>query len=44
MLGNNLLPVTLGNILGGVVLVALIYWTVYHKRENGVDTSKTNLT
>ncbi|MCX7838864.1 MAG: formate transporter FocA [Anaerolineae bacterium] len=26
---NNLLPVTLGNILGGSVLVGLVYWFVY---------------
>jgi formate transporter FocA len=26
---NNLLPVTLGNILGGAVLVGLVYWFVY---------------
>ena len=29
---NNLLPVTLGNIVGGVVFVAGIYWWVYLKR------------
>jgi len=26
---NNLLPVTIGNVLGGVGLVALMYWFVY---------------
>ena len=26
---NNLVPVTLGNIVGGSVLVALVYWAVY---------------
>lgn len=26
---NNLLPVTLGNIVGGAVLVGLVYWFVY---------------
>lgn len=26
---NNLLPVTIGNIIGGAVLVALVYWFVY---------------
>ena len=26
---KNLLPVTLGNIIGGAVLVALVYWFVY---------------
>lgn len=25
----NLLPVTLGNVLGGVVLVGLTYWFIY---------------
>lgn len=27
--GNNLLPVTLGNILGGAVLVGAVYWCIY---------------
>lgn len=26
---NNLIPVTIGNIIGGVVVVSLVYWTVY---------------
>ncbi|MCJ7583541.1 MAG: formate/nitrite transporter family protein [Anaerolineales bacterium] len=26
---NNLLPVTIGNIIGGAVLVAIVYWFVY---------------
>ncbi len=26
---DNLLPVTLGNIIGGSVMVAIIYWFVY---------------
>jgi formate/nitrite transporter FocA (FNT family) len=26
---SNLLVVTIGNILGGTVLVALVYWSVY---------------
>src|SRR3989338_5126834 len=29
LLVNNLLPVTLGNIVGGGVLVGLVYWFVY---------------
>ena len=29
---NNLLPVTLGNIVGGAVFVAGVYWWVYLKR------------
>jgi formate/nitrite transporter len=30
-LGNNLLPVTIGNIIGGVVFVAVLYWYTYLK-------------
>ncbi len=26
---NNLLPVTIGNIIGGAVLVAAVYWAIY---------------
>jgi len=26
---NNLLPVTIGNIIGGAVLVAAVYWTIF---------------
>jgi formate/nitrite transporter len=26
---NNLLPVTFGNIIGGTVLVAAVYWTIF---------------
>jgi len=29
---NNLLPVTLGNIIGGAVLVGAVYWFVYLRR------------
>lgn len=31
---DNLVPVTIGNIIGGAVLVALVYWYVYRR---GVD-------
>jgi formate transporter len=30
---NNLLPVTLGNIIGGAVLVAAIYWAIFLRAE-----------
>ena len=30
---NNLLPVTLGNIIGGSVFVAAIYWSVFLRRK-----------
>jgi formate transporter len=29
----NLLPVTIGNIIGGAVMVGLVYWSVYLRRE-----------
>jgi formate/nitrite transporter len=29
---DNLLPVTLGNLVGGVVLVGLMYWFIYRRR------------
>lgn len=32
---SNLVPVTIGNILGGTLLVAAIYWFVYLRRESG---------
>lgn len=28
---NNLLPVSIGNIIGGVVLVGLVYWFIYKR-------------
>jgi formate transporter len=31
--GSNLLPVTLGNLVGGGVLVAAVYWFVYLRRR-----------
>ncbi len=31
----NLVPVTLGNMVGGVVLVGLVYWFVYLRRRDG---------
>ena len=35
---NNLLPVTIGNIIGGTVLVGVIYWRIYLRRSQ--DASK----
>jgi formate/nitrite transporter FocA (FNT family) len=29
---NNLLPVTVGNILGGALLVGIVYWFVYLRK------------
>jgi formate/nitrite transporter len=31
---NNLLPVTIGNIIGGTVLVAAIYWSVFLRNKD----------
>lgn len=31
---NNLLPVTIGNIIGGCILVAAVYWSVYLWNRN----------
>jgi formate/nitrite transporter FocA (FNT family) len=32
---NNLLPVTVGNVLGGTVLVGAVYWFVYLRKPRG---------
>ena len=29
----NLLPVTIGNIIGGAVMVGLVYWFVYLRTQ-----------
>jgi len=34
-LRDNLLPVTLGNIIGGAVMVAAVYWLVYLRPRRG---------
>ena len=34
LLVNNLLPVTIGNIIGGGFFVAIVYWFVYLRRQN----------
>ncbi len=31
---NNLLPVTIGNIIGGAVLVAAVYWSVFLRNKS----------
>jgi formate transporter len=36
---SNLALVTIGNIFGGTVLVALVYWTVYLRSSNKVKGS-----
>lgn len=34
---NNLVPVTLGNIIGGVVFVAAIYWAIYLRPDTSIE-------
>jgi formate/nitrite transporter FocA (FNT family) len=29
---NNLIPVTIGNIIGGAVLVAAVYWAIFLRK------------
>ena len=43
---KNLLPVTIGNILGGSVLVAAMYWFIYlrkNKRSENPEASPRNI-
>jgi formate transporter len=30
-LAGNLLPVTIGNIIGGGVMIGILYWTIFHR-------------
>jgi formate/nitrite transporter FocA (FNT family) len=30
---DNLLPVTIGNIIGGAIMVGAVYWFVYLRRR-----------
>jgi formate/nitrite transporter FocA (FNT family) len=32
---NNLIPVTIGNIIGGAGLVAAAYWAIYLRNRKG---------
>jgi formate transporter len=34
---GNLLPVTLGNLIGGVLLVGLVYWFVYLRPRSRLE-------
>lgn len=34
---NNLIPVTLGNMLGGGLFVGLVYWFIYLRTDKGAD-------
>ena len=45
-LGNifwgNLLPVSIGNLIGGAVFVGLLYWILYHKEKGTEKKGKRN--
>jgi formate transporter len=34
----NLLPVTIGNVIGGAVMVGMVYWSIYLRRAARVTT------
>ncbi|MBM9432643.1 formate transporter FocA [Flaviflexus equikiangi] len=38
-LTGNLLPVTLGNIVGGGVMIGVLYWTIFHFLDKPSDTA-----
>ena len=38
---NNLLPVTIGNIIGGGIMVGLTYWKIYRQPELAAATTAT---
>ncbi len=41
-LSANLVPVTLGNVVGGALFVGSIYWWLYMRSEKkGADTAQT---
>lgn len=37
---NNLIPVTLGNIIGGAILVGIVYWFVFLKHKKQLITNE----
>ncbi len=39
---NNLIPVTIGNIIGGAVLVGVVYWFVYLRQPVASSALKTS--
>lgn len=38
---KNLFPVTIGNIIGGAVLVGVVYWSIYLAKEKSEPLQKT---
>ncbi|MGL4730973.1 MAG: formate/nitrite transporter family protein [Clostridium sp.] len=39
---HNMIPVTIGNIIGGAVCIGLVYWFIYKKAPKKVETIKQN--
>jgi formate transporter FocA len=39
----NLLPVTIGNIIGGAVMVGLVYWSIYLRTAKNVATKPSQM-
>ncbi len=39
----NLLPVTIGNIIGGAVMVGLVYWSIYLRKTATVTAQPTQM-
>jgi formate transporter FocA len=37
---NNLVPVTIGNIIGGTIMVGAVYWFVYLRQASGDNSSQ----
>jgi len=38
---NNLLPVTIGNIIGGALMVGVVYWFIYLRHQHPAVAAKT---
>lgn len=38
---GNLVPVTIGNIIGGAILIGLVYWVAYLRRERATEVAVT---
>ena len=37
---KNLIPATLGNIVGGALFIGMLYWYVYDSKEKSIDMTK----
>jgi formate/nitrite transporter FocA (FNT family) len=37
---DNLLPVTIGNVIGGGIMVGAVYWFVYLRRRSDDETTR----